>query len=196
MALERELAATLTRLHRGLAFNFRTFDQLADATVTQERLLAILSSFFGGLALLIAGIGLYGLVSNAVRARQTEIGVRMALGADPSGIARLVIGRVALLLAAGLAIGLAGAFWATRFVDGLLFELHPRDPAMFAGAAAVLVLVGLLAAWLPARRAAALDPASALREGSNTPQQMPARTTGFPALLTHAGALLAQPFAA
>ena len=164
-AVERDVVAALTRVDPTVAFTFWTFDRLVEATVTQERLIAMLSSFFGGLALLLAAVGLYGVVAHAVRARQAEIGLRMALGAGPSSIVRLVFQRVGILIAAGLALGLAGSLWAARFVDALLFRLEARDPVTFAGAAAVLVAVGALAAWLPARRAARLDPVTVLREG-------------------------------
>ena len=164
-ALERDVAAALTQADPTVAFTFGTFDQLVEATVTQERLIAMLSAFFGGLALLLAAVGLYGVVAHAVRARQTEIGLRMALGAAPSSIVRLVFQHVGVLIAAGLAFGLAGSLWAVRFVETLLFHLEARDPMTFAGAAVVLVAVGVLAAWMPARRAARLDPATVLREG-------------------------------
>ncbi|HUE89728.1 MAG TPA: ABC transporter permease [Vicinamibacterales bacterium] len=164
-AVERDVAAALTQTDPTVAFTLGTFDQLVEATVTQERLIAMLSAFFGGLALLLAAVGLYGVVAHAVRARQTEIGLRMALGAAPSSIVRLVFQRVSVLIAAGVAFGLAGSLWAARFVEALLFHLEPRDPVTFAGAAAVLVAVGVLAAWMPARRAARLDPVAVLREG-------------------------------
>jgi putative ABC transport system permease protein len=164
-AVERDVASALTRADPAVAFTFGTFDQLVDATVTQERLIAMLSAFFGGLALLLAAVGLYGVVAHSARARQTEIGLRMALGAAPSAILRLVFRRVGVLIAAGLAMGLAGSLWAARFVGALLFQLEARDPLTFAGAAAVLVAVGVMAAWLPAHRAARLDPATVLREG-------------------------------
>jgi ABC-type antimicrobial peptide transport system permease subunit len=163
--VEREVAEALRRADPAIAFTFGTFDQLVEATVTQERLIAMLSAFFGGLALLLAAVGLYGVVAHAVRARQTEIGLRMALGAAPSSIVRLVFLRVGVLIAAGLAFGVAGSLWAVRFVEALLFHQEARDPVTFAGAAAVLVAVGVLAAWMPARRAARLDPATVLREG-------------------------------
>jgi putative ABC transport system permease protein len=163
--VEREVAAALTRTDPSIAFTVGTFDQLVEATVTQERLMAMLSAFFGGLALLLAAVGLYGVVAHAVRARQTEIGLRMALGAAPSNIVRLMFQHVGVLIAAGLGFGLAGSFWAVRFVEALLFQLEARDPATFAGAVAVLVVVGILAAWMPARRAARLDPVTVLREG-------------------------------
>jgi len=162
-AVERGVSAALTQLDPTIAFTFGTFDQLVDATVTQERLSALLSAFFGGLALLLAAVGLYGLVAHSVRARQSEIGLRMALGADAVSIVRLVFQRVGVLIAAGLALGLAGSLWAARFVEALLFRLEPRDPSTFAGSAAVLVALGVLAAWIPARRAARVDPVAALR---------------------------------
>jgi predicted permease len=164
-AVARDAATALTKADPAIAFTVGTFDQLVEATVTQERLVAMLSAFFGGLALLLAAIGLYGIVAHAVRARQPEIGLRMALGADPSSIVRLVFRRVGVLIGAGLALGLAASLWAVRFVEALLFDLEARDAATFAGAAAVLLVVGLLAAWMPARRAARLDPATVLREG-------------------------------
>jgi predicted permease len=164
-AVEREVAAALARTEPTIAFTFRTFDQFIEATVTQERLVVMLSSFFGGLALLLAGIGLYGTVAQAVRARQNEIGLRLALGAPPAGILRLVFRRVGVLIGIGLALGLASSLWAAQFVEPLLFQVDARDPTTFAAAAGVLVSAGVLAAWLPARRAARLDPATVLREG-------------------------------
>ncbi len=159
-AVERDVAAALARTEPAIAFVFRTFDQFIDATVTQERLIAMLSSFFGGLALLMAGIGLYGIVAQAVRTRRAEIGLRMALGAQPSGIVGLVLRRVGVLIVVGLALGLAGSLWAAQFVGPLLFQVEARDPTTFAGAAGVLLAAGVLAAWLPARIAARLDPAT------------------------------------
>ncbi len=164
-AVQRDVAEALTRVDPTIAFTFGTFDQLVEATVTQERLIAMLAAFFGGLALLLAAVGLYGVVSHAVRARQAELGLRLALGATSSSIVRLVFQRVGILIAAGLALGLAGSLWAARFVEGLLFHLEARDPLTFAGATAVLVAVGVLAAWMPAHRAARLDPVTVLREG-------------------------------
>jgi putative ABC transport system permease protein len=113
----------------------------------------------------LAAVGLYGVVAHAGGARQTEIGLRIALGAAPSSILRLVFARVGLLIGAGLALGLAGSLWAARLVEALLFRLEPRDPMTFGGASAVLVAGGVLAAWLPPQRAARLDPATVLREG-------------------------------
>ena len=164
-AVERDVAAALARTEPGIAFVFRTFDQFIAARITQERLIAMLSSFFGLLALLLAGIGLYGIVAQAVRARQSEIGLRLALGAQPSGIVRMVFHRVGVLVVAGLTLGLVSSLWAAKFLGPLLFQVEARDPVTFATAAGVLLAAGLLAAWLPARRAARLDPATVLREG-------------------------------
>jgi len=136
-----------------------------DQQTIRERLLAMLAIFFAAVALLLAGIGLYGIVAHAVRAQQAEISLRMALGAQPAGIVRLVFRRVGVLIVAGLALGLVISLAAARFVAPLLFQVEARDPATLVGAAGVLVAVGVLAAWLPARRAARLDPATVLREG-------------------------------
>ena len=163
--VERDVATALTQADPTLVFRLGTFDQMLAATMTQERLVAMMSGFFGALALLLAGLGLYGIVVQAVNARRTEIGLRMALGAQPAGIVRLVFRRLAALIVAGLALGLAGSWWAARFVAPLLFRVEARDPMTFSGTAAVLVAVGVLAAWVPARRAARLDPATVLREG-------------------------------
>jgi predicted permease len=163
--VERDIATALTQGDPTLVFTSGTFDQMLDATMTQERLIAMMSGFFGALALLLAGLGLYGIVAQAVSARRTEIGLRMALGAQPTGIVRLVFRRVGVFIVAGLAVGLAGSWWAARFIAPLLFQVEARDPMTFSGTAAVLLAVGVLAAWVPARRAARLDPATVLREG-------------------------------
>jgi putative ABC transport system permease protein len=163
--VERDVATALTQADPTLVFTSGTFDQMLDATMTQERLIAMMSGFFGALALVLAGLGLYGIVAQAVGARRTEIGLRMALGALPTSIVRLVLNRVGVLIVAGLALGLAGSWWAARFIAPLLFQVEPSDPTTFAGTAAVLVAVGMWAAWVPARRAATCDPATVLREG-------------------------------
>jgi ABC-type antimicrobial peptide transport system permease subunit len=100
-----------------------------------------------------------------VRTRRSEIGLRVALGAQPAGIIRLVFRRVGVFIVAGLVVGLAGSLWMAKFVTPLLFHVDARDPSTFAGAAGVLIAVSMLAAWLPARRAARLDPVAALRDG-------------------------------
>jgi ABC-type antimicrobial peptide transport system permease subunit len=136
-----------------------------DAALVQERLLANMSVFFGGLALLLAGLGLYGVTSYSVNSRRTEIGIRMALGATAAAVVRLVLRRVAWLVLIGITAGSALSLWATRFVGSLLYGLEPQDPASLAAAALLLALAGTLAGWLPARRAARTDPTIVLRDG-------------------------------
>jgi ABC-type antimicrobial peptide transport system permease subunit len=136
-----------------------------NASIAQERLVAALSGFFGGLALLLAALGLYGITAYAVTRRHVELGIRMALGTSPAGIVRLVLSRVTLLVGGGILIGVVASFWAAAFIGPLLFGVAPRDPATMAIAIGVLATVGVLAGWLPARRAARIDPAQVLREG-------------------------------
>ncbi len=162
--VQRDVSSALRRVDPNPSFTFRTFDELVGATIVQDRLVALLSGFFGVLALLLAGIGLYGVMSHTVNRRRAEIGIRMALGADSSSILRLVLRRVGLLVLAGIAAGLTLSLWASQYVQTMLFQLDARDPATFATASLVLIVVGGLAAWLPARRAASLDPASVLRD--------------------------------
>ena len=126
--------------------------------------MAMLAGFFGILALLLAAVGLYGVASHSVAQRRAEIGIRMALGADPRGVVRLVLGRLAWLLAAGTVLGIAMSWWTVQLFEKLLFGTAPRDPLTFTAAVLILMLAGLIAGWFPARRAARIDPVSALRE--------------------------------
>lgn len=163
LLLSRAIAAALTRVDGDLAFNFRLFEEQVNASLAQERIVALLSGVFGGLALLLAGLGLYGVTSYAVSRRRTEIGIRLALGAVPGTVVRLVLSRVSALVGAGVVVGALISMWASTFAATLLYGLEPRDPATFAGAAVVLGSVGAVAGWLPARRAARIDPAEVLR---------------------------------
>ena len=133
--------------------------------LTEVRTIALLSGFFGALALLLAAIGLYGVTSYGVNERRREIGIRLTLGAGRAAAERFVLGRVARLVGIGVALGLAASLALSPIVKTMLYELEPRDPATIAVAALVLTVVGLLAGWLPARRAARIDPARVLREG-------------------------------
>jgi hypothetical protein len=162
--LTRALVDGIRRVDPGLSMTVRPLSDQVDDALIRERLLAMLAGFFGALALLLAGIGLYGVTAYTVSRRKPELGVRLALGADGRRIVRLVLGRVALLVGLGVAAGTVLSLWVSRFVASLLWGLGPRDAATLAGAAVVLLLVGLLAAWLPARRAARIDPAEVLRE--------------------------------
>ena len=163
--LTKNLASALAGVNKDVAITFRLLSEQVNASLIQERVVAILSGFFGGLALLLAALGLYGVTSYAISRRRTEIGIRMALGAAPGGVVRMVLRRVALLVGAGVIVGAGVSLWASRFVTTLLYGLQPRDPATLVGAALVLSLIGAVAGWIPARRAARIDPARVLREG-------------------------------
>jgi predicted permease len=143
--------------------NVRTQSELIAMSFTKERLFATLSSFFGLLALALVSIGLYGVTSYTVARRTHEIGVRMALGAQSGNVLRMIMGESLLLVLTGSAIGLAGAYALTRVMATLLFNVSATDPAIFAGAAAILATVAMLACYLPARRATKVDPVIALR---------------------------------
>jgi predicted permease len=163
--LTRGLADALGRVDGDVTLTFKPYQDTVRGATVQERMIAMLSGFFGGLALLLAGIGLYGVMSYAVSRRRTEIGIRMALGAGPASAVKLVLLRVALLVGLGVAAGAGIALWASRFVSTLLFGLQPRDPATILTAALVLSAIGAMAGYLPARRAARIDPARVLRDG-------------------------------
>jgi predicted permease len=140
-----------------------TLEIQIDDSLTQERLLTWLSSLFGLLATLLASIGLSGVVAFSVARRTREIGIRMALGAQPSDILRSVVSHMVVLVATGMAVGLAAAFALSRLLGSMLFEVRPADPLAFAGACVLLGGVAAFAAYLPAQRATRVDPVNALR---------------------------------
>jgi len=163
--LSAGVVSALNRVDSDVAFSLRAMSTQTRATMAQERLVAILSTAFGSLALVLAAIGLYGVTSYSVNRRRGEIGIRMALGADAAGVIRLVLNRVGWLVGAGVVLGAILSFWASRFiVSSLLFGVEARDPGTFAMASAVLIVVGAVAGWLPARRASRIDPTTVLRE--------------------------------
>jgi putative ABC transport system permease protein len=141
----------------------RPMAELVDADLASRNTQLMLVGVFAAAALLLAAVGLYGVLSFAVAQRTAEIGVRMALGAPPASVVRSVVWRALLLALVGLAIGIAGAFGVTRFLASFLFEVGPTDVATLAGVAAVILLVSACASYVPARRAAAVDPLSVLR---------------------------------
>jgi predicted permease len=162
-SLERSIAAALMAVNPNLTLTFRPLADQVDGALAQDRLVAMLSGFFGVLALVLAGLGLYGVTSYAVTRRQAELGIRMALGARPAGIMLLVMSRVAVLVAAGVIVGTGISLWVSTFVGALLYGLEPRDPVTLVGAAAVLVVVAGCAAGVPTWRASRIDPATTLR---------------------------------
>jgi predicted permease len=158
------VAAALTAVDPNLALTFRPLQDRIDASLTRERLVALLSGFFGALAPLLAALGLYGVTSYAVTRRRAEIGIRMALGAEPMSVLRLVLVRVFTLVALGVIIGAAVSALSSQFIAGLLYDLHPRDTTTLVSAAVMLTVVGAIAGWLPAHRASRIDPTQVLRD--------------------------------
>ncbi|HTB14422.1 MAG TPA: ABC transporter permease [Bryobacteraceae bacterium] len=154
----------LAQVNKDIMLDFRSLAAQLDESLNRERLLATLSGFFGGLALLLATIGLYGVMSYNVARRRGEIGIRMALGAEQSRVLNMVLREVAILIGVGVVVGLGAAMATTRFVATFLYGIKPNDPWTLAIAAGVLAAVGVAAGFLPARRASRLDPMAALRE--------------------------------
>jgi predicted permease len=146
-----------------LVTNISTLNEQVDQSLLQERLVATLSLFFGLLALLLASIGLYGVMSYNVARRTREIGIRMALGARHGEVIRMVMRETLIVVVIGIAVGLGAALITTRFISSLLFSLAPNDPLTIAVAALLLLAVSAVAGYLPARRASRVDPMVALR---------------------------------
>jgi len=134
-----------------------------DATLVEERLIAVLSGFFGVLAVLLACLGLYGVMAYTAARRTSEIGIRMALGATRGGVLAMVLKESLLLVAIGITIGVPATLALTRLVSSLLFGIQASDPLTIAGGAVLMIAVAALAGFLPAQRAARVDPMIALR---------------------------------
>jgi putative ABC transport system permease protein len=144
-------------------YGVRTMEEYLARTLTPKRLMMLVLALFAGVALTLAAVGIYGVMSYAVAQRTSEIGIRLALGANPRDVLRLVVGQGMALTVAGVAIGLGAAYWLTRLIATLLFGVSATDGATFAGVAALLAVVAFLSTWIPARRAARVDPLIALR---------------------------------
>jgi ABC-type antimicrobial peptide transport system permease subunit len=144
-------------------FDIQTVEQLLYDALGSRRFNMFLLGSFAGVALLLASVGLFGVMAYLVSQRTREIGVRLALGARPRDVFRLVIGRGMLLALIGAAVGAVGAFGLARFLETLLFQIRPTDPLTFTVAPALLLGVALLACYIPARRAMNVDPMVALR---------------------------------
>ena len=162
------LGPAATRMVRGIApqdpiENVLTVAEIKDQSVAPRRLNASLVGAFGILAVIIAAVGIAGVLAFSVSARTNEIGIRMSLGADAGRVQRMVIGEGGVLLVMGLVLGVVGALFATRVLQGLLFGVAPHDPLTLGLVALVMLAVGIGACWLPARRAARVDPAVAMR---------------------------------
>jgi ABC-type antimicrobial peptide transport system permease subunit len=140
-----------------------TISQTRDESVSPRRLNATLIASFGLLALLIAAVGIGGVLAFSVSARTQEIGIRMALGADGGRVQRMILREGGVLLVIGLVLGVVGAFFAVQVMRGLLFGVAPHDPTTFIGVAVMMAAIGLVACWLPALRASRIDPAITMR---------------------------------
>ncbi|MGE5645234.1 MAG: ABC transporter permease [Acidobacteriota bacterium] len=162
--MTRAVKAAVAAVSPSMGIEFQSFSAQLEESLLRERLMATLSGAFGLLAGLLATLGLYGVIAYMVARRRGEIGVRMALGADRGRVVRLVLREAALLLGVGIGVGVLLALWAGRAATALLYDLKPWDPVSVAAAVALLTAIALAAAYGPARRAAALDPMTALRE--------------------------------
>jgi putative ABC transport system permease protein len=141
----------------------RTMESIFEATLGQRRMTILLLGMFAGVALLLATVGIYGVVAYSVAQRTQEVGIRRALGAQHADILRLILGQGLGMVLAGIALGMFGAFALTRVMKNLLFHVNATDPAIFAGIALLFVIVALAGGYVPARRAACIDPMAALR---------------------------------
>lgn len=144
-------------------YDVHTMTNVVSESVAQPKFYTTLLTAFGALALLLAGLGVYGVISYSVSQRTRELGIRIALGASRERVVRLVLGQGLALTVGGVALGLAGAFWLTRLLGALLFGVQPTDPITFAAVAIVLLGIASMASYLPARRAARVDPVIAMR---------------------------------
>ena len=160
-----QVRAAMAKFDRSMLLtDVRTMDSIVERAQTGTRFSLLLIAAFAAVAALLAGVGLYGVLSTVVRQRTAEIGVRMALGAAPAGVFGLMIGYGLRLSAAGIAAGLIAALLLTGVMTSMLVGIKATDPVTFAAMAILFLLIAMLATWMPARRAAALDPSAALRE--------------------------------
>ncbi len=163
-SLSRSVAATLASVDSDVRVSFLTGTGIVGFALARDRLVARLAAFAGLLALLLTALGVGGVTAYHATRRRPELAVRVALGSTRARLLGLVLSRVLVRVVAGVVVGLAFAFWASRLAESMLFGIEPRDPVVFAGAAATITVVGLLAGWVPAYRASRLHPARALTE--------------------------------
>lgn len=159
-AVRREIRALNSALP---LTEFTTMRQVRAASVARPRFLVTLLAAFATVALCLAAVSIYGLISYAVSRRTQEIGIRMALGARGREVVRMVVRQGALLVGGGIVLGVIGGIIGTRLLQGLLYQVHPVDPVIFSVAPLLLAIIALLASYVPARRATRIDPMIALR---------------------------------
>ena len=162
-SLSNAIQESLRETTRLPVTDVESMDAIVSTSVSRQRFNMWVMSVFGGCALLLAAIGIYGLMAYSVEQRTQEIGIRMALGAQAAQVRRMVIGQGMALALTGIVIGLAGAFGLARFITTFLFGVTAKDPAVFTAVPLILAVVSLIAVWLPARRASNVDPLTALR---------------------------------
>jgi putative ABC transport system permease protein len=162
-ALTRSVADAVTRVDSDITFTVRPLAEQVNASLSRERAVAQISGWFGAVPLVLANIGLYGLMSYSVSRRRAEMGIRIALGGTPAMIMRMVFRRAYLLVLLGIGLGSLVAFWASRFVASLLYQIDPHDTENMAAAAFALILAATVAVWLPAARISRTDPATVLK---------------------------------
>ena len=162
-SMQPRIERIVTSLNRSTAVNFESMDGLISGTIARERFQTALLTVFAACALLLAIIGIYGLLSYSVTRRTGEMGVRMALGANSRSIARLVLGEGGVLVLAGVALGLVGSLIATRALEAMLYEVKTSDPSALLAVVASFAAAALVACYLPAHRASRIDPSEALR---------------------------------
>jgi predicted permease len=161
--LTASVSRSLMEVNSGMDISFQGFRSMVQESLLRERLMAMLSGVFGGLALLLASIGLYGLLSYGVASRTTEIGIRMTLGAGTGSVLSLILREAIVLVVIGIGVGVPVVLWVAGFASTLLFQLSPTDPVSVVAASGVLLFVAILAGYIPARRATKVDPLVALR---------------------------------
>jgi ABC-type antimicrobial peptide transport system permease subunit len=163
-ALTESVRRAIGQVDMNLALGqVRTLQDVLDRAAAQMAFTMVLLAIAAGVSLMLGVIGIYGAMSYIVSQRTAEIGVRVALGAEPGSVARMIVWQGGFVALGGITVGLALAFAGTRLIQSLLYGVSPRDPGVFAGTTALLLAVVLLACWFPARRAARLSPLDALR---------------------------------
>jgi ABC-type antimicrobial peptide transport system permease subunit len=163
--LSGAIASVIQRLDPELPFyDVRSMNQRLEDSLESRKAIVWLSSLFGGLALFLSGIGIYGVLAYSVSQRKREFGIRMALGAESGAVVRSVAGQGLRLAVVGLLVGICAAFVLTRLMGSLLYDVVPRDPMVFAAVSAILTAVALVASMIPSLRATRIDPNKALRE--------------------------------